>query len=113
MLMEFKSTNEALETAAAGALDTVIGNQVIASGTAFLLNRGNRGIKNANWSTPTLVHAGLWMEFSVELDAVTAIDIVTTPTENVWLLGLEFDYMPMFTRAPHSERDGPLDDSFR
>lgn len=111
-LLAVKQLNTALAAAAAGALDTVHGAQVIASAATFLVMRGNRGIKNGDWSTAALIHTpGIRLEFSVEMDAVAQINMGAN--EQVWLLGLEFDYVPMLTRAPHMDIDAPLDDQFR
>jgi len=90
----------------ATALDTVIALQTLGASTAYLQKRTSRGIKNAGWLSRAQIMAGAWMNFAVELDAVSGI---TLSTDSVWLLALEIDYMPMRTRFPHSEVDGPFD----
>ncbi len=84
-------------------LDTVIAQDTNLG--AKFLHRTSRGIRNKNWSTIKDIHNGLMGQMNVELDATT-VDVAGT--ENVWLLGVLFDYVPMLTRQPHSEHDAPL-----
>jgi hypothetical protein len=94
--------------AAAGALDTIIGSRVLGSlATAGGLMWSGRGIKNANWATRAQVLNGLLWQFSVNLTVAASID----GSHQIAMFGAMFDYMPMKTRFPHSEIDGPVDDA--
>lgn len=81
--------------APATALDTVITAQAPA-GTAKVIERGNQGIIAAN----SIADAALYWSFLVEMDAIDAAF-----TENVYLLGVEFEYVPVLT--PGSDRIKP------
>jgi len=108
MLHEFDALDTAIDLVATTALDTPWALLQAVSTTAEQIYRTSRGIIDAGWATRAQIHAGYLMSFSVELDAVANIAIAT---QEVCSLGLEFDYMPMETRFPHSDVDGPLDDS--
>lgn len=102
-----KNNGVAFSTTATGALDTLIGATTVASGYAgkFLMSR--RGLRNANFATRAEIMAGTALQYSIQLSAASGIAVGHEAT----LLGLELDYMPMKTRYPHSELDGPTDDA--
>lgn len=106
VLLAFNAQNTAIPAAATGALDTVIAT-ASPSTVDFAPVRTARGIRDGHWSSIAAVHAGLYCSISVELDADATIDI---SSDLVWLLGVEFDYMPMLTRQPHNNTDAPLTD---
>ena len=108
MLHEFDAVNTAIDLVASTALDTPWGLLQAIGTLQDQIYVTSRGIINAGWATRAQIHAGHILSFSVELDAVANITIAT---EEVCSIGLEFDYMPMETRFPHSEVDGGLDDS--
>ena len=74
-----------------------------------VIHKTSRAIKNEHWATRTQIFSGLLMEFEIKIAAITGYAIDTT--NKLWLFGMEIDYMPMLTRFPHSEIDGPVDDA--
>lgn len=110
MLMRRLDPGSAIGGATTGALDTpwTLAQAAPASGSRDTIQWTSRGIKNKGWATKAQLFAGCWFKFNVQLSAVGG----TIDASNfVTILGLEMDYMPMETRYPHSEVDGPLDDS--
>lgn len=103
IFLDMIAVGSVIPTATPAVLNTVIAQDTNLG--AKVLHKTSRGIRNKNWSTIKAIHAGLLGHIHIELDATT-IDVGVT--ENVWLLGVEFDYVPMLTRQPHSEQDAPL-----
>ena len=97
--------NNALSAAAAvdpaTALDTDFGATNVLSGTASQIGRTGWGVINALKWTRSQVETGHLIGLEFELDASDA----TLATEQVYLIGYEFSYVPQYTQGLGAQRD--------
>lgn len=95
----------------ANALDTILVEQAYGSGTPYRWLKTNRGIVNKNWLTNDQIHEERYMIFGLAFPAALSNTILSNG-QLVYILGIDFDYVPMMTRKPHSEIDAPVDDAY-
>lgn len=97
-----------LEATADTALDTAIANKTWTFTELNVNQWTSRGIINGNKFTEAQLIAGLFLQFSVELDAATGND-----TSNaVFILGIEFDYAVKACKGAPSHVDQGLSSAF-
>lgn len=90
VLYEMVLADGQIPTSISTALDTAIAQDTVGVATSFLNKWTSRGIIDADAITRTQLEAGVLLLLSIEMDA-SAIDL---SGEKVWLLGIEFDYVP-------------------
>lgn len=104
MLADIIKANAITLANAATALDTVLTATTLPATPKSKSIWTGRGIKNGPIGVPTDIDDGMWLQWSAALTTAANIDASNT----IVLLGVEIDYVPMLTQAPHSELDRPL-----
>ncbi len=101
ILADFKAVAVAL-LAPTTVLDTVIDiTGTLGTATADLNNWSSRGIKNKGFLTRDQIEAGAAIMFSVELDSTQS----ALSSEELHMLGVEIDYVPLQTRGLGNPND--------